>query len=558
MRDVVRAWAAAKGARTRAVRRTNCAEQLSILTRPPQPADSRAAASLYDAALHAFKARDLATAVRRCEETLAAAPDHSDALHLRALVHLRLREFVQAEECARRAVEFLPGRPAFHNTLAFACRSLDRLEEAAHHYRTALNLDPHHVESWLGLAAVLAMLGRHGETKDCYRRAIALRPGIAAAHYNLGRAHEDAGEPVEAARCYRQALSIDPAQSHAWLNLGGIAAQLGDANSAMDAFRRALALRPGYPPAHNNLGTVLRSTGNIEAAIASFREAIRLDPGYAEAHQNLGSALWQAGRTGEATAAFEEALRLDPAYDTARFNLAALRGDNPSRPPAGVIRSLFDDYAYRFDAHLVENLEYRVPERLAAEIAALRGASASLEVLDLGCGTGLFGAAAGRLANRLTGVDLSARMLDRARARGGYDRLVAADIESFLCDEPAERYDLVAAADVFVYIGNLDGIFAQTSRVLRRCGLFAFSVESLAGPGPEGYRLQSTGRYAHAATHLRMLAGRHGFEERLWAATPIRKQRGAPVPGWVAIFEKERSRDREGGNPTDRLSRRRG
>jgi predicted TPR repeat methyltransferase len=480
----------------------------------------------------------MATAARHCDELIDRAPDDAEATYLRALVHLRLREFRSAEERARRAVELAPQRPEFHQALGQSCRSQDRLEDAAHHYATALALQADHFESLLGLGTVHALRGRFSEASECYRRATCVRPDAAVAHFNLGRAYEDSGELDKAARCYRQALSIDPALAPAWLNLGGVAAQLGDASSAISAFRRALELRPNYAAAHNNLGTMLQTDGDLDAAIASFREAIRLHPSYAEAYHNLGSALLHLRRDSEARYAFAQALRLDPAHVSARFNLGALSGENPLRPHPDVVRSLFDQYAPRFDAHLVDRLEYRVPEQLVSEISSLRGQSARLDVLDLGCGTGLVGAAIRPLANRVTGVDLSARMLARARSRECYDRLAVEDIVTFVHDEPADSYDVVAAADVFVYLGSLADVFAEIARLLRRGGLFAFSVEALTAQSAHGYQLQPTGRYAHSAEYLKALAQRHGLTFRHLAAASIRKQSGTPVPGWIAVLEK--------------------
>ena len=203
-----------------------------------------------------------------------------------------------------------------------------------------------------------------------------------------------------------------------------------------------------------------------------------------------------------------------------------------------VVRSLFDDYAPQFDLHLVDRLDYRIPERLAGEIAALRSPGPPLDVLDLGCGTGLFGAAVRPMASRITGVDLSPRMLEKARLRGGYDRLEPADILDFIRKEPPERYDLVAAADVFVYIGDLADVFGEVARVLRPRGLFAFSVEALAAPSADGYRLQPTGRYAHDASYLRDLARRHGLAVRVLSDTVIRTEHDTRVAGWIAVLEK--------------------
>ena len=367
----------------------------------------------HASALSAFRAGDIAAAARHCDALLEYFPDDADTLHLRALIHIGLREPRLAEERALRAVELAPGRPEFHQTLGHAFRLQDRLDDAAHCYLTALRLDADHFESLMGLGTVHALRLRFTEARDCFGRAVEVRPGNAVAHFNLGRAYEDADELEDAAKCYRHALSIDPALAPAWLNLGGVSAQLGDFPDAKNSFRQALALRPRYAAAHNNLGTVLQAEGDLASAVTSFNSAIRIDPTYAEAYHNLGSALLHLGRIDEARDAFVKALDLDPGHVSARFNLSALCGDNPLRPDPEVIRSLFDQYASRFDEHLVDRLEYRVPEQFFTSVASLRGIDARLDVLDLGCGTGLVGVLMRTLANRLTGVRGGAGKSDR-------------------------------------------------------------------------------------------------------------------------------------------------
>jgi predicted TPR repeat methyltransferase len=506
------------------------------LADPAQP-DPGLAQSRHQASLRAFAAGDLAAAARQCDEVLAADPARVDALVLRAAIHQRQRDYPAAEACARKAIAADPGRAAAHCALAQACRAQERPDEAIGHFRNALAVDGGNVESLAGMGAALGALARTREAVEFHRKVAALRPGLPAAHYNLGRACEDAGDLPEAVRCYRHSLALDPGQSHAWLNLGGAAALLGDVDAALEAFSRAIAIRPGYAAAHNNLGTIHQRERRYDAAAECFRKAVDLDPGYAEAWRNLGVALSQLGLIAEAEQALGRALQIDPGYESARFSLGLLHGANPPRAPVDTIRTLFDDYAARFDAHLVDRLGYRVPERLASRIGFLRPAEGSLDVLDLGCGTGLFGAAIRRWAGRLTGVDLSTRMLDRARERD-YDRLICEDVEAFLQREPARSCDLVAATDVFNYLGSLEDTFAQTSRVLRTGGLFAFSIEALGAKVPEGYRLQTTGRYAHDDGYVRALGERHGFTVLSWVAEALRNEGNSPVAGWVVILQK--------------------
>jgi len=157
-----------------------------------------------------------------------------------------------------------------------------------------------------------------------------------------------------------------------------------------------------------------------------------------------------------------------------------------------------------------------------------------LDVLDLGCGTGLSGAALRGLARQLTGVDLSPRMLARARERGFYDRLIEGDIVQVLAGQGAS-FDLVVAADVFVYIGDLEAVVASAGQVLRPGGWLAFSVETLS----EGeYRLQPTGRYAHAPAYIEALAQRHGFARVAEQAVTLRVEQGRPVAGELQLWRR--------------------
>ena len=194
---------------------------------------------------------------------------------------------------------------------------------------------------------------------------------------------------------------------------------------------------PGRAPrlraALNTLGAALAKVGLLEEAIAALRQAISLSPAYANAHHNLGNVLDQAGRAQEAKQAYRAALTINPTLEEARYNLAAL-GDMPPPPstPYPYLLRLFDSYAPSFDHHLVETLNYVVPEKLHEAVLAARPQAAALEVIDLGCGTGLVGQHFRGIAGRLTGIDVSVRMIQWAERRKIYDQLVLGDYIHYL------------------------------------------------------------------------------------------------------------------------------
>ncbi|MCW5639862.1 MAG: methyltransferase domain-containing protein, partial [Rubrivivax sp.] len=222
-----------------------------------------------------------------------------------------------------------------------------------------------------------------------------------------------------------------------------------------------------------------------------------------------------------------------------RFLLAGVGGAGaaPQRAPDAYVRGLFDGYAGDFDQHLLQVLHYRAHEHVAA---LLRRTGRRFDaVLDLGCGTGLLApllvpllAAAG---GRIDGVDLSPPMIEHARARGLYAQLEAADLVAYLQATP-QRWDAVAAADVFIYVGALDAVFAGVARVLAPGGWFAFSVE----PADDAHAvvLQPSLRYAHGEPALRALAARHGFEVRAVETGAIREEQRRPIEGLYWLLQR--------------------
>ncbi len=282
--------------------------------------------------------------------------------------------------------------------------------------------------------------------------------------------------------------------------------------------------------------------GDAVACADLAAQAIEIAPAYAPAWLLLGrarEALFAAGadpaaRDG-ARAAFEAARRLDP-EDTlgAGLHLARLGGGEGAALTPAYVRALFDGYAPRFERHLVEGLRYVGPALVAGvlpEEPARFG-----HVLDLGCGTGLAGAALAHRAGHLTGVDLSPAMLALARAKGCYGRLVAGELGAFLRDEPEGSADLCVAADVFIYCADLAPVLAAVARVLRPGGWVAFTVQSPPDGGP-GVVLGADGRYAHSDAHLRDAAGAAGLALRVLEPAAVRHEGGRPVPGRVIALQ---------------------
>ncbi len=284
----------------------------------------------------------------------------------------------------------------------------------------------------------------------------------------------------------------------------------------------------------------LAARGDFAAAADVLTQTIEAAPGFATAWFALGAIRDRLGDRDGAVSAFRAASRADPDdYHGARLQLVRLGfGDGTPAMTAPYLRRLFDQYAGRYDAALTEHLHYRGPAVLLQAVkSALKHLGPPLHfasVLDLGCGTGLAGAVFRPFAGRLVGVDLSAAMIARAQAKGDYDRLVVGNLAAFLCDEIAKdaTYDVVLAADVFVYVHDLAPILVDIARVLTSHGLVAFTTETHPAPG---VALLPTLRFAHGEPFLRDAIAAAGLKLLAFERAAIRTEKGTPVDGLVVV-----------------------
>jgi predicted TPR repeat methyltransferase len=395
----------------------------------------------------------------------------------------------------------------------------------------------------LSLADVLAEAFRLVERdKPAEARKIARRiekqtPSLPGLAYLLGSVAAAEREDAKAARHFTRALDETPDALAPLVAMARCQARQGRDRDAETFYRRAIAAAQD-PMTKRELATLLVKRAATLApadAIATYAQIVELDPESATAAFMLAEARNRAGEIEGAIAMYRRAAALDPADRLgARIMLARLGADAaPDKAPDAFVRTLFDQYADGFDESLVGKLNYRAPELLADAILRTLGAG-PFDIYDAGCGTGLMGAALKPVARRLVGSDLSPKMIAQARLRGIYDALTAGDFVAELAAAKS-AYDLVTAADVLVYNGDLAPAFAAVATALKPGGGFAFTVERRAG---EGWSLGESGRYAHPRAYLVRLAEAHGFRVVAVDEASTREDRGAPVPGLVCMLIK--------------------
>lgn len=317
-----------------------------------------------------------------------------------------------------------------------------------------------------------------------------------------------------------RARAVNDDQAAVHYNLANALHALSRYPQALSACERALALRPDHLGAQRERGRILHDLGRYGEAVASYEALLRPPPSgrpvplltdkvRLDLWQDLGSSLARMGRNDEASAAYRQALVLGADTDFVNYRLASLgAAQTPVTAPEHYVRGLFNRYADRFDEHLVRNLGYRTPWLLTEALAGLLPATPQ-RILDLGCGTGLCGPLLRPHASSLVGVDLSPRMLDKANQLGLYDELLSLEAVTYLL-AVQQPFDLILAADVLVYFGDLDPLFSAVRQALRTGGLFAFSVEA-DEQSEQDFSLRPTLRYGHRRSYLETLAQRWDY-----------------------------------------------
>jgi predicted TPR repeat methyltransferase len=475
-----------------------------------------------------------------------------------------------AGNLAAAALALEPHGAATLNLLGSIDFAAGRIDAAESRYRRALSADPSLDRARFNLGLVSLERGDAAGAIALIAQALA-HGGSAEDHLMLGNLLHAEGRVDEALGHWRSATTIDPGTGAPWLNLGSVERSRGRLGAARAALEQAQALWPNSAAVLNELGLVQFATRQYAAAADYFRAAVRLEAGHVDARINLAESLRTLGAASEARAILDEVVRDHPTAglahkalgllaltearsdDAARHYraasallpedpqiahlLAAAEGRRMESAPPGYVRTLFDGLAARFDEELTQHLGYHTPEELAAALRSTWSeAVPPLRLADLGCGTGLVGVALAPQCVRMEGVDLSPRMLDAAQARGIYARLACGDLVAFLDDGEPARFDAIVAADVFIYVGRLDSVFAAAARALAPGGRFAFSLEVASEEGDGQALLRPSGRFAHRPGAIRDLAARSGFSKLVWRDTTLRLDRGVRVPGQIVVL----------------------
>lgn len=387
------------------------------------------------------------------------------------------------------------------------------------------------------LAGVMAeKSGNPKGALDALRRAVTLAPdwGPGLLELALFYARQDQFDPaIETAE---KLVELEPKNLRVLAGVVDIAHRANRPEMAVRHLRRGLELVPGDATLRHTLARDLSGMGENDEAIAIWSALIDENPADTEALTGRVQTHIAQGNPALALQDTGTLLQLAPGDSVYAYYNALAHGATPSHQPAELNRGMFDGMAEMYDLHMVRGLKYRLPQQMAAKITALYP-DKKLNILDLGCGTGLLGVFLGRIDGFLIGVDISKNMLAQAARHQVYDRFHNVNLLDALEDTPAALYQAITALDVFIYAGDLSGAIPNALRILTPGGHLMFSCETAPEDGPD-LLLQANGRYAHKRSEVLALCQAAGFVSIEAEDTELRQENHQPVQGFTVVAQK--------------------
>lgn len=471
-----------------------------------------------------------------------------DAWHLLGVLAQQKGDHEGAIQLFGKALSIDANQAKLHCNLGSALQALGRTEDALACYERALALQGDYAMAWNNRANALCSLGQFEMALESYDRALSLNDRVAGSWINRGLCLQACDQDELAALDFKQALALSPHSLDAQFALGASLQKLGHSQAALDCYTQALSgggqlPAPTYAALHINRSMMLNKLGQHEQALQSLQLAVEATPASPKLWQQLGHTYKHLTDTEAALQAYRQALACcrpnqDGELETQLgFFIASLeQASMPAAAPAHYVRELFDQYASHFDAHLDQHLAYRVPQLIEQALQEFGGELHPHRTLDLGCGTGLCASFLRPISRCLTGVDLSPKMLAQADKLHSYDHLVCDELLHYLSAQEDASADLIVAADVLVYLGELETLFERVQAHLQIGGLFAFSVEEST---QHKVCLNPNQRYAHSAAYLQELAQRFHLEVLNLERHAGRQEAAEAVMSLIVVVRKE-------------------
>jgi predicted TPR repeat methyltransferase len=403
-------------------------------------------------------------------------------------------------------------------------------------YKQALRYNPRHLDANYLLGTLYAERGELADALNFLKIAAEINPRSYMVQNNLGNIYQMTRRFDEAISCYQRALTVEPNMPEVYNNLGNIYKNLEQFEEAKTYYRRAILLRPDFVACYCNLGGVFSKLKKFPEGIESFLKAIQLSPNYKQAYEGLGICYAGTGERVKAIECFNRYLEIDPNSDSEVWlRLAMLKGGElPARYPAAAMITTYEKKAENWDSDIQRpGMEFLGPRNVQEMLKKLKlPQEKQLDVLDIGCGTGVCGEYLREYAKYLEGVDLSPHMLEQAEKKGLYDKLDCVDAVSYM-QQSKHKFDLAVASGVLILFSNLKPVFQAIADLLKLGGNFVFT---LYRSELEAVTVRHNLHFAHSEAYVREVALAAGLEVVRLDEEVHEYELGEAQAGWLVVL----------------------
>ena len=531
-----------------------------LLTNHPNDADLLHTLGILYAKAHYYN-----EAINKIQQAIQIKSNDASYYNSLGNIYRKLNQSSNAKKAFQKAIKINPNYAIVHNNIGNVFFDAQEYIAAKKSYEKAIELNENYADAYANLgilltqtehekAAIAALLkavslnSEHttalNQLGDCYLRAqdyqkagdiflrvVSINPNNSESQHRLGIAYFYLKEFKKAQEQFEQTLLLNYNHPEANQYLANTYLQLRDHEKALHYYFRQLDKQPLFET-YYNLGVLLMMQDHFKDALLYFDQALTMNPDDIATYLNCGSIYLKSNQLEEAIKSYEAALKYNPQDEEIRHILSAIKQQSISaKAPAAYITHLFDQYAPYYEHHLTARLDYQVPQKIEQVLALDFPNTQFHTILDLGCGTGVCGAYLKPLCQKLIGVDLSEAMLTLAREKNCYDELICADIMDAL--NRFNHVDLMIAADVLPYFGDLNPLFSSMKKALAKNGIFIFNVEKTT---QKDFILQTSIRYAHRKNYIESLSHQYQFNIIRFDNLVLRKQKNEPVEGYVVVL----------------------
>ncbi len=473
--------------------------------------------------------------IEKSPELLKYFPNQPKLFNIIGTTYLSLRLYDEALKFYKKSYELDPNNIEVLNNIGILYRDINQIENSLKYFNKAISLNDKIASTFNNLGTLYAIARNLDDAEKNFKKSIKLDSNFLDAYLNIGSLYFDNYDFDPALYYLKKIIKKDA--SYAFMNIvyqkmGIIFKEKGDTKKGIDYLKKSLLIKDN-PAVYNNLGHLYFTLKSWHEAKQNFLKAFNLNSEKALYAYNIACCDYELNNEKEAIIFLEKAIDLNPNYEQATHLLSALNGKNVEKAPSSYVEELFDNYAENFESHLIKKLKYST-KRVKDIILKYSNKKSFKSVLDLGCGTGLVGSEIKIYSKKLTGVDISKKMINQARSKNIYDELICKELVSYL-KENRLNHELIIASDVLTYFGKCDEIF-NLIRNNNNCKntFFAFTTEHTED---QNYILDKSGRFKHSYEYIENLCSHYNFELKYFEKNILRENKKEPVEGGLYLIK---------------------